>query len=109
MALSRKQAATAWTCFTIMGGMLLYPPWFWEGDPHELSSAQFAAGYNWLWNPPPASAGRGWVPVIWWGRLLDQWLIVAVGMLLLLFLRGVRERKPVPGLDSPASGASKNA
>lgn len=81
-----------------MGGMLLYPPWFWEGDPG------FGAGYDWVWNPPPAPADKGWQPVIWWRLLLGQWFLVAIGMLLLLFLREARERGSRVADDARLSG-----
>ena len=103
MALSRKQVITALLCFAVMGAMLIRPPWFWEGDPvGGVSSPQFRAGYGWLWDAPPPPARHDWQPVIWWWRLFDQWIIVGVGMVLLLFLRESRERGRQPG-DAPES------
>ena len=102
MAFSRGQTATAWTCFAVMGGMLLYPPWFWASDSGVLSSAQFGAGYDWVWSPPPSPGEQDWQPVIWWRRLLGQWFLVAVGMLLLLFLREARERSSPVDTDPPS-------
>ena len=92
MAFSRKQMITIWLGFAVMGALLIRPPWFWDGYPSEISSRQFGAGYGWIWDAPPAPAKSGWTPVIWWGRLLDQWGVVAVGMVLLLFLREARQR-----------------
>lgn len=93
MAFSRKQAITAWVCFAVMGAMLIRPPWYWASAPSEdVSSAQFGAGYRWIWDAPPPPAERGWRPVICWGRLIQQWTIVGVGMVVLLFLREARER-----------------
>ncbi len=97
MAFSPKQAATAWSCMAVMAVMLIYPPWFWDHDYPYLASPQYGAGYAWLWNPPPAPdtvvpAGDSWEPVIYWDKLLMQWLFVGVGMVLLLLLREARER-----------------
>jgi hypothetical protein len=93
MAFSKQQRTTAWLCFAGMAAMLLYPPWFWQGTPDEgISSRQFGAGYAWLWQPPACPPEYRWSTVVWWDRLLEQWTIVAVGMVLLLFLREARER-----------------
>src|SRR5687768_837570 len=96
MAFSRKQATAAWVCMAVMAGMLLYPPWFWDHDQPYTSSRQFGAGSDWLWSPPPAPRDAPiedqWRPIIWWGRLTGQLFVVAVGMLVLLFLREARER-----------------
>jgi hypothetical protein len=55
-------------------------------------SRRLSAGYGWIWDAPPSPAELDWQPVIWWWRLFDQWTIVGVGMVLLLFLRECRER-----------------
>jgi hypothetical protein len=92
MAFSKKQQVTAWLGLLFMAAMVVYPPWFWEGGSTKVSSRQFEAGYAWLWAPPPSPPDYDWHPVIRWSRLRDQLLVVAVGMLLLLFLREARER-----------------
>ena len=102
MAFSRKQVTTAWLCFAVMGAMLIRPPWLWYGDPSEgVPSPRLTAGYGWIWDAPPSPAELDWQPAIWWWRLFDQWTIVGVGMVLLLFLRESRERGR--RLDGPAS------
>jgi hypothetical protein len=108
MAFSRKQAATAWIGMALIAGMLIYPPWFWDRAKPYLSSRQFGAGYKWIWSPPPAPSDAPiedrWHPIIWWGRLTRQMLVVAVGMLLLLFLREARERsRPTGGRSTSPS------
>src|SRR5215831_7734821 len=101
MAFSPKQRVTAWIGMAVLAGMALYPPWFWVGDATELGTLQYnGAGHAWLWSPPPSPPECDWHPVIWWEQLRDQCFVVAIGMLLLLFLREARERVPVP---APAS------
>lgn len=88
-----RNAITVWLCLAVMGAMLMRPPWFWESDPSVgVSSAQFGAGCRWIWDPPSPPAERGWKPVLWWGRLMEQWTVVGVGAVVLMFLREARER-----------------
>ena len=114
MAMSRKQAATAWCCLAVMAAMLIYPPWL-KGRHHPygpyVAASQRGAGYAWIWSPPRApegvaSAGDSWKPVIYWDKLLMQWLFVGVGMVVLLFLREARER--ADGVDQASRSPSNS-
>jgi hypothetical protein len=87
MAFSKGQSTIAWVCLALMAGMLLYPPWTWLRTTDGASSN--AVNYAWLWAAPPKD---GWRPILCWPRLRMQLFVVAVGMLLLLYLREARDR-----------------
>jgi hypothetical protein len=96
MALSKQQQVTAWVCFAAMAAMLVRPPWLWQASTGWSGDVQVAAGYEWLWTPPEAPLPGDWQPTIWWGRWFDQCTVVAVGMVVLLFVREVQERAVPP-------------
>ncbi|MBM4063786.1 MAG: hypothetical protein FJ265_22205 [Planctomycetes bacterium] len=70
----------AWTSFGLMAAMVLVPPWR-HGDDLLLSYRPVFAS--------PVGLGRSSLA---WDALLEQELVAAVGMLLLLFLRERDER-----------------
>lgn len=88
MAFSTGQRATAWVSLALMAGMALRPPFSFE----SLDSGSMGRSwhYGWLWDPPAQARSR---PVVRWQVLILQEFIVSVGMLLLLYLRGARERR----------------
>ncbi|MEZ6038713.1 MAG: hypothetical protein R3F29_14620 [Planctomycetota bacterium] len=99
MAFSKAQERTAWCSLAVMAGMLLLPPWVWRNSEGAVLVADGTPYYDWLWIVPGhvRVPGEGvWHGAIWWPRVFGQWLVVAIGMLLLLFLRERRERPLAP-------------
>lgn len=70
----RTQRRLSWFWLLAMVAMLLLPPWL-QGLPWHQQRV-----YGWLWAPPAPPAS------IDWRQLQMQWLVLAVGRILLLFL-----------------------
>lgn len=87
----RTQRRVSWVCLLLMVGMLLFPPWVFPHEPEWRS-----AGHGWLWAPPTSADGER--AAVDWSRLQVRCLVVAVGLVLLLFLH---ERRPVRGRGLP--------
>lgn len=102
---SKPQRVIAWCSLAVMAAMLLHPPWLWHCDEESLGSRQFGAGYRWLWAPPaaPRDLPAEWrmQTHIWWDRLTEQWLVVGIGMVVLLYLREARDRDHRNTADVP--------
>jgi hypothetical protein len=79
------QRRWSWLLLSVMAGMLVWPPWAFVGGGGIRD-----AGYAWLWQPPVPL--RGCSTVMLWSKLELQWLVVAVGLVLMLFLRECRVR-----------------
>lgn len=79
------QRRWSWLLLSAMAAMLVWPPW-----AFATVGGQRDAGHDWLWAPPlPPPATR---TVLLWSKLELQWLVLAVGLVLLLFLRECRVR-----------------
>jgi hypothetical protein len=87
MAFSRAQRSIAWTSLSLMAAMVVFPPWIVHGE-HPT--------YGWIWSPPMADVGRQGGLMVHWRLLRDELFVVALGMLLLLFLRERHERRHPP-------------
>ncbi|MCC7066710.1 MAG: hypothetical protein IT456_28200 [Planctomycetes bacterium] len=86
MAFTRSQRHISIGGLSLMAGLVLCPPWLVRGH------AQFA----WLWAPPDADAGIAGGSRLDWQGLHSELFVVALGMLLLLFLRERYERRHPP-------------
>lgn len=86
MAFSRSQRHISIGGLSLMAALGSCPPWLVQGH------AEFA----WLWAPPAGHAGAAGGAVLDWQALHGELFVVALGMLLLLFLRERYERRHPP-------------